>query len=137
MIYVSPALSAPVLAALAALEKSRLAIISADGDAHSLVRILDGHPLCHLIHVVGVQASGCVAATFAPETMDALAGLIRDVRAQWAGSQYRAQEVPEVGEIRYWIGNKVYLCAQLTKKCSFQKAGTETVERPVYRLVCE
>lgn len=130
-------LSAPVLAALVALEKSRLLIVAADRDAHDLVRILDGHPLCHLIHVVGVQSSGCVAVTFAPETMDALAALIRDVRARWADSCYRAQEAPEVGEIRYWIGNKVYLCAQLTKKCSFQKAGTETVERNVYKLVCE
>ena len=84
-----------------------------------------------------VQSStNCIAYTSCPETMEQLAGLLRDLRASFPEHELRITKQPDQGRIHYYLG-PVYLVAALARKCTFKKVGVETVEKPVYELVCE
>jgi hypothetical protein len=124
-----------VATALERLDRCRKQILDANVPAERVTEILARHPL--VTHCGGmVQDSGCVAYHLYPETMDALADFMRDIRAAFPDGTLGVKQAPEAQQIQYHLGN-LYFCAVFAKKCSFKQKGTETVERPVYELVCE
>lgn len=124
-----------VVAALARLDRCRQEIINANSAAERVTEILARHPLVPNCGGM-VQDSGCVAYHLYPETMEAQADLMREIRAAFPDGTCRVKQDPEGQQIQYHLG-QLYFCAVFNKKCTFKKVGTETVEKPVYELVCE
>ena len=121
--------------ALKALEDGRARVTALNDDAHRLAALFAAHPDIPA-HGYIQESTGCVAYNANPDTMANLAGLLRDLRAAYPDAKYQVTEAPEHGLIHYYLG-PLYLRVALSRKCTFKKVGSETVEKPIYELVCE